>query len=102
MTEDPSTVQGSYIGDAYGFLGSGDPQAAAINSAYNNGASHALGNCDFKDFGVGFIRHDDRSVDVVTIVFGEPQRPANICHVIDKNGDTTCVPPPGVAPPHTG
>jgi hypothetical protein len=96
-TEDPSTVQGAYNGQTVGFLGSGDPQAAAINSAYNRGAGSWLGKCEFTDFGVGFIRHDDRSVDVVTIVFGEPTPPANICHVTDKNGDTTCVPPP-----HTG
>jgi hypothetical protein len=57
------------------FLGSGDPQAAAINSAYRRGAGQAIGNCANKHFGVGFVRHEDRSVDVVTIVFGAPKPP---------------------------
>ena len=66
------------------FLGSGDPQAAAINSAYRRGAGQAIGNCANKHFGVGFVRHEDRSVDVVTIVFGAP------------------TPPPPPPPPPTG
>lgn len=52
------------------FLGSGDPQAQAINNAYRRGAGQAIGNCNNKYYGVGFVRHEDRSVDVVTIVFG--------------------------------
>lgn len=57
------------------FLGSGDPQAAAINSAYRRGAGQAIGNCANKYYGVGFVRHESRSVDVVTIVFGAPKPP---------------------------
>lgn len=58
--------------DAY--LGSGDPQLAAIGSAYDRGARTSIIDCSFTEFGVGFIRHDDRSVDVVTIIFGQPSR----------------------------
>lgn len=52
------------------FLGAGDPQAQAINRAYGNGARKAISNCAYRYYGVGFVRHEDRSVDVVTIVFG--------------------------------
>jgi hypothetical protein len=57
------------------FLGAGDPEAQAINRAYQHGAGKAVGNCSFEMlfFGVGFVRHNDRTVDVVTIVFGLPQ-----------------------------
>jgi hypothetical protein len=65
-----------YNGRTLAFLGSGDPQAAATTSAYSRGAGGLIGNCDFTDFGVGFIRHEDREVDVVTIVFGAPSKPA--------------------------
>ncbi len=65
-----------YNGRTLAFLGSGDPQAAATTSAYSRGAGGVITNCDFTDFGVGFIRHEDRSVDVVTIVLGSPAKPA--------------------------
>jgi hypothetical protein len=61
-----------YNGRTLAFLGSGDPQAAATTSAYSRGAGGLISNCDFTEFGVGFIRHEDREVDVVTIVFGAP------------------------------
>jgi hypothetical protein len=69
-TEKPPTA-GSYPGTIVGFLGSGDPFAQADDSAVSK-AQSTLSNCDYTDFGVGFIRHDDRSVDVVTIVLGLP------------------------------
>ena len=64
--------------DGYGasivaFLGTGDPQAQAINRAYRKGAGNAISNCAMKRFGVGFWRIDQRSVDFVTIVLGVPQ-----------------------------
>jgi hypothetical protein len=67
----------NYAGQTVAFKGSGDPQAAAINSAYRNGAGTFIQQCNskngaFSQYGVGFVRHDDRSVDVVTIVFGAP------------------------------
>ncbi|MBX7454572.1 hypothetical protein GR927_41890 [Mycolicibacterium sp. 3033] len=64
-----------YNGRTLAFLGSGDPQAAATTSAYSRGAGGVITNCDFTDFGVGFIRHEDREVDVVTIVLGAPNKP---------------------------
>ncbi|OKH84254.1 hypothetical protein EB75_05565 [Mycobacterium sp. ST-F2] len=62
----------TYSGHRIPYLGSGDPEAAAINSAYKRGAGAFISRCDWTEFGVGFIRHEDRSVDVVTIVFGKP------------------------------
>jgi len=58
------------------FLGAGDPEAQAINRAYQHGAGQEIARCRFgKEYGVGFVRHDDRNVDVVTIVFGDPATP---------------------------
>ena len=54
-------------------LGTGDPEAQAINYAYQKGARAAIQNCAVKRFGVGFWRIDQRSVDFVAIVFGTPQ-----------------------------
>jgi hypothetical protein len=72
-SENPVDGQpGGYNGRTLAFLGSGDPQAAATTSAYSRGAGGLISNCDFTDFGVGFVRHEDREVDVVTIVFGAP------------------------------
>lgn len=64
-----------YAGETSASLGSGDPQSAAINSAYRNGAGREISQCRFTDFGVGFVRHEKRSVDVVTIIFGAPKAP---------------------------
>ncbi|MGB5113119.1 MAG: hypothetical protein WBO08_16490 [Mycobacterium sp.] len=44
-------------------------------SAYGGGAGSAINDCGYTEFGVGFIRHDDRSVDVVTVIFGTPAQP---------------------------
>ena len=63
-----------YNGTSFAFLGSGDPQNAAILSAFVRGARNSVSDCSNIDFGVGFIRHEDREVDVVTIVFGQPSR----------------------------
>jgi hypothetical protein len=71
-SENSNDAAGGYDGATASFLGSGDPQAVAINSAYRKGAGERISDCSFTEFGVGFIRHDDRSVDVVTIVFGTP------------------------------
>ena len=64
----------NYNGKTAAFLGSGDPQAAAINSAYRNGAGAVIQHCQFSQYGVGFLRkdHGNGAVDVVTIVFGTP------------------------------
>jgi hypothetical protein len=64
-----------YNGLVFPVLGSGDPQAAAINSAYQRGAGDAISSCRYAEFGVGFLRHEDRKVDVVTIVFATPGPP---------------------------
>jgi hypothetical protein len=89
-SENPVDGQpGGYNGKTLAFLGSGDPQAAAINSAFSRGAGGLVTNCDYTDFGVGFIRYedgqplgagkrrgDDLTIDVVTIVFGAPPKAA--------------------------
>jgi len=52
------------------FIGIGDPQAQAINQAYRNGAGAAIGNCNYKKYGVGFYRDEKHEIDLVTIVVG--------------------------------
>lgn len=57
--------------------GAGDPEAAAINAAMNLGGGRAAaGNCDYTEYGVGFIRDGDEEVDSVGIVFGIPTKAA--------------------------
>ena len=88
-----------YNGRTLAFLGSGDPQAAATTSAYSRGAGGLISNCDFTDFGVGFIRHEDREVDVVTIVFGSPNKaPAPAPVPVDKPADKPPAADPVVVP----
>jgi hypothetical protein len=89
-----------YNGRSIGFLGSGDPQAAAINSAYTRGAGGMISNCEFTEFGVGFVRHEDREVDVVTIIFGAPPAPveAPAPKVEEKPKPPEVIPPPPPPP----
>lgn len=68
----PAQLNG-YGASIAAFLGTGDPEAQAINYAYRKGAGPAIGNCAFKRFGVGFWRIDQRNVDFVAIVLGTPQ-----------------------------
>ncbi|WP_156673459.1 MULTISPECIES: hypothetical protein [unclassified Mycobacterium] len=68
-TEKTPVQSGGYRGAVVAFLGSGDPYAKAADSAMAK-AKGAVHDCKYTDYGVGFIRHEDRSVDVVTIVLG--------------------------------
>jgi hypothetical protein len=68
-TENVSSLNGGYHGYTTGYLGSGDPALQATDSAISK-AKPGIEDCSNTDYGVGFIRHEDRSVDVVTIVFG--------------------------------
>jgi hypothetical protein len=66
---------GGYNGNTQVFYGFGDPQAAAINQAYKQGAGDAISNCNYTEFGVGFLREDNLGADgfdSVTIVLGTP------------------------------
>lgn len=72
----PADEQNGY-GTIRAFLGTGDPQAQAINFAYRKGAGAAIGTCAFKEFGVGFYRDNRREVDFVVIVLGSPTPPAS-------------------------
>jgi hypothetical protein len=87
----------NYNGKTAAFLGSGDPQAAAINSAYRNGAGAVIQHCQFSQYGVGFLRkdHGNGPVDVVTIVFGTPTPVA-------PKPDPVLVPIPGPDLPPAG
>lgn len=71
--EHPAPQLNGYGASIVAYLGTGDPQAQAINYAYKKGAGQAIGNCALKRFGVGFFRIDQRSVDFVAIVLGTPQ-----------------------------
>jgi hypothetical protein len=66
----------TYKGKTKATVGWGDPQAAAINTAYRNGASDLISNCEYTEFGVGFFRDERAEWDSVAIVFGAPAKAA--------------------------
>ena len=66
----------AYNGTAKLTIGWGDPQAAAINDAYQKGAGQLIGNCSYTEFGVGFHRDESLEYDSVSIVFGTPAKAA--------------------------
>ena len=80
------------------FLGFGDPQAAAINDAYKGGAGGLINNCDYTEFGVGFIRADDVEIDTVAIVFGIPAKAAVPAAPAPAPAPVPAPAPPKVAP----
>ncbi len=61
-----------YNGEIRHFSGYGDPQAEALTNAYDEGAGPMLSNCEFTEFGTGFWRDEERSIDAVMIIFGKP------------------------------
>lgn len=63
---------GNYNGRTVGFIGVGDPQAAATTAAYESGAGPTISDCGFTEFGVGFRRNESSEEDFVAIVFGAP------------------------------
>jgi hypothetical protein len=65
-----------YNGKAKLSTGWGDPQAAAINDAYKNGAGPLISDCSYTEFGVGFHRNESSEYDSVSIVFGTPDKAA--------------------------
>ena len=67
--------RGQYKGTFQGFGGAGDPINNAVNDALGK-ATPTIKNCDFKDYGVGFIRQDNMNPpDHVAIVLGQPAPP---------------------------
>ncbi|MET0451036.1 MAG: hypothetical protein ABW137_04310 [Mycobacterium sp.] len=76
--------------------GSGDPQAAAINAAYRDGAGGWISNCDYTEFGVGFVRDEGAENDVVAIVFGAPAKAAPPPAAVPPSA---AAPPPAAVPP---
>lgn len=80
-----------YPGQRDGFKGSGDPMAAALTDAYKRGVGNAISNCTYKDFGVGFVRIENREVDVVTVVFGIPPAATHV----EQHVTAYCSPPRG-------
>ena len=66
----------SYPGKAKLVIGWGDPQAAAINSTYRQGAGPLINDCSYTEFGVGFHRDEDSEYDTVSMVFGTPAKVA--------------------------
>lgn len=65
----------AYNGKTTDFMGIGDPQADAINRAYQRGAGAVISECSYTEFGVGFVRDPDIERDRVVIVFGTPAKP---------------------------
>jgi hypothetical protein len=62
----------SYKGEVRSFIGVGDPMAAARTDAYKKGAGNLLGQCDWTEFGVSFVRYEPTETDWVGIIFGKP------------------------------
>jgi hypothetical protein len=90
---------GGYSGNTQLFYGFGDPQAAAINQAYKKGAGGAISNCDYTEFGVGFLREDNLGADgfdTVTIVFGTPATTKPPPSGPSPTSDPVLVPTPAV------
>jgi hypothetical protein len=65
-------MKAAYGGDVRPFIGTGDPIAAATSDALNKGASGAINDCYFTDFGVSFTRYETTETDWVGMVFGRP------------------------------
>jgi hypothetical protein len=63
----------SYPGEVRSFIGVGDPMAAARTDAYKKGAGNLLGNCDWTEFGVSFVRYEPTETDWAGIIFGKPR-----------------------------
>jgi hypothetical protein len=62
---------GQYNGVIAIYEGNGDPAAAATTEAVN-AARNAIWDCQYKDFGVGFLRSEDLELDFVAIALGVP------------------------------
>lgn len=62
----------SYKGEVRSFIGVGDPMAAARTDAYKKGAGNLVGNCEWTEYGVSFVRYEPTETDWVGIVFGKP------------------------------
>jgi hypothetical protein len=90
-----STTAPLYDGDFTRIWGKGDPQSEAIDAAMSR-ARPKISDCTFKDFGVGFVRHDESEIDVVAIVLGKPAAPAPVA--IPEPAEVDDPAPPAVAP----
>ncbi|WP_157516897.1 hypothetical protein [Mycobacterium sp. MS1601] len=86
-----------YDGTTVKSWGYGDPQAEAINRAFDNGAWQNVNNCNFTEFGVGFIRDEEFEEDTVGIVFGAPKT-ATLPPGPDPNTNPTLTPIPAAEP----
>lgn len=65
-----------YPGKVHSYVGYGDPMAAAVNHTYRMGAGDQIRDCAaWSEYGVAFIRVEDREEDYVSIVFGRPEAP---------------------------
>ena len=85
-----------YKGRTQSFYGFGDPEVQAISDAYRSGASALIGDCSYTEFGVGFIRFDDKDTDVVGIFFGAPDKVTTPAGTPSPTADPTLVPTPAV------
>jgi hypothetical protein len=62
---------GQYNGRVVTFRGFGDPQDQAIG-AMMGGAAGAIRDCSYTEFGVGFVRDEDKEDDTVAVALGAP------------------------------
>lgn len=66
-----TTTPVDYIGKWDTFRATGDPQSEAINRVMGT-VGPKLSDCEYQDYGVGFVRYDDEEIDVVAIALGKP------------------------------
>jgi hypothetical protein len=107
----PDHVDG-YPGKPSWYSGDGDPAAEAINGQYGvmaEGASGAISDCSFTDYGAGFARDTfgtDTLMDRIVIVLGQPAAPVATPPLGTTNGVPlntpnvpVVLPPPVVSQP---
>lgn len=63
---------GQYNGKVSTFKAWNDPQAAAIGTLMSGAAGGAVRDCAYTEFGVGFIRDEDKEDDTVAVSLGAP------------------------------
>lgn len=69
--EQGTTTPIDYIGKWDTFRATGDPQSEAIDRVMGT-VGPKLSDCEYKDYGVGFVRYDNEEIDVVAVALGKP------------------------------
>jgi hypothetical protein len=76
IPDPPARLNGliaSYNGEVRSFIGTGNRQSQSTTDAYKKGAGSLIGNCDWTEYGVSFIRYEPTETDWVGIIMGKPR-----------------------------